>query len=135
MNEANRAEADFLRTLSSEEAATFLLEKYSQGCPVILKYRSWKVDDQFRLARRFLQGHAHASDRIYEDFLSFMSLDNFLAVIVEGLPDIPEDRLRLLHYYLVPSLRRAAKNDAQLAKVTEFVDRYSSDQQQEDMRK
>ena len=125
MNEVNRAEAEYLRTLSSEDAATFLLEKYSQDYPVTMKHRSWNVSDQFRLARKFLQGYAHASDRIYEDFLTFMSLDNFLAVIVEGLPDIPEDRLPLLYYYLVPSLSRAAKNDAQLARVREFVDRYS----------
>ena len=129
MNEANRAEAEFLRTLSSEEAATFLLEKYSQGYPVTMRHRSWKVADQFRLARRFLQGSAHASDRVYKDFLSFMSLDNFLKVISEGLPNIPNDRLRLLHYYLIPSLRLAAKDDAQLAKVNEFVDRYAADQQ------
>ncbi|MCD9150164.1 hypothetical protein [Pseudophaeobacter flagellatus] len=126
MNEANRIEAAFLRKLPSDEAANYLLEKYADSYPVTIKHRSWKVADQFRLARRFLQGRAFASARPYQDFLSFMSLENFLKVVADGLSDIPEDRLDLLFYYLVPALRKAAKNDLQLKKVEEFIDRWSA---------
>lgn len=126
MNEAKRKEAAFLRKLPSTEAANYLLERYADSYPVTIKHRSWKVADQFRLARHFLQGRAFAGGRPYEDFLSFMSLENFMKVVTEELPDIPEDRFGLLFYYLVPSLRKAAKNDLELKKVQEFIDHWST---------
>ena len=126
MNDADRAEAKFLRTLSSAEAATFLLENYARGYPATIRHRSWDVEDQFRLARQFLKGHAHASPRPYEDFLSFMSLDNFLAVVLEGLRDIPKERLDLLAYHLLPLLRRTARNGVELSKVNGIAERLLS---------
>ena len=103
MNEANRIESAFLLKLPSDEAANYLLGKYADSYTATIKRRSWKVADQFRLARRFLQGRAFASERPYKDFLYFMSLEDFLKVVADGLPDIPEEKLGLLSYYLVPS--------------------------------
>ena len=125
MNESDRQEASYIRTLSSEEAATFLVEKYTENCPVTLKHRSWKKSDQFRLARQYVQGRAHATDRVYNDFLSFMSIDAFLRVIDEGLPNVSPDRLSLLSYYLIPSLRRVVKSEFHKTKVEEFTNRLS----------
>lgn len=121
MNEQNRKEALYICSLSSEDAATFLLRKYPDRCPVTIRHRSWKRKDQIRLARQFLHGQAHASARVYEDFLSFMSLELFLNVMEDGLANIEPDKLGLLSYYLIPALRRAPRDEAQREAVERFI--------------
>ena len=86
MDEKNRKEASYIHSLSSEDAATFLIEQYGNGWPVTITHRSWRKADQIRLARVFIQGRVHATGRGYKDFLSFMSIDVFLKVVEEGLP-------------------------------------------------
>ena len=125
MNESDRAEASYLRTLSSDQAATYLIERYVDGYPRTISHRSWKVADQLRLAQHFLQGRVYSSAIPYKDFLSFMSVSNFLAVVSKGIPQIPPDDLSLLFYHLVPSLRRVATSDAQMEELREFASCHS----------
>ena len=96
MDEKNRKEASYIRSLSSEDAATFLIEQYGNGWPVTMTHRSWRKADQIRLARVFIQGRVHATGRGYKDFLSFMSIDAFLKVVEEGLPRVAPDQIDLL---------------------------------------
>ena len=120
MNENDRKEAAYLRKLSSGEAATFLIRKYDEGIPVTITRRSWKRVDQFRLARHFLRGKALAGDRGYKDFLSFMSVTNFLDVVEEGLQGLPTKDLQLLLYYLMPCLQKFAKTQKQIQRIQNF---------------
>lgn len=62
MNERDHQEASYIRSLSSEEAATFIIDKYPHSHIVILKHRSWKRSDQIRLARHFVLGQVHATN-------------------------------------------------------------------------
>ena len=96
MDEKNRKEASYIRSLSSEDAATFLIEQYGHGWPTTMAHRSWRKADQIRLARVFIQGRVHGNDRGYKDFLSFMSIDAFLKVVEEGLPRVAPDQIDLL---------------------------------------
>ncbi len=120
MNEKNRRELAYIRELSSEEAATYLIENHSYA-PVIMKHRSWKKPDQIRLSKAFVQGQVHATYRVYSDFLSFMSITLFLKVVEEGLAQIDPDRLDLLYYYFNIALGRAAKTEKQIARAKEFL--------------
>jgi hypothetical protein len=100
-----------LRQASSHDAADRLLNDASIRTPlVVIGHRSWKREDQMRLAHRFLAHLPHASPIAYEAFLSFMSVGTFLTAIEEHLP-VAKGREDLLWYYLRPSLDAAAKSN------------------------
>ena len=121
MNDADRREADHLRSLSSQAAATYLLATYPEHCPATLFHRSWRRPDQMRLARRCLQGVVPADGRLFEGFLGVMSVDLFLDVVAQGLPTVPANRLQLLAYTLLPVLKRAQMTAAQRGRADAFA--------------
>ena len=125
MNENDQKELEYIRSLSSTDAATFIIERYDDAWPVLISHRSWEKADQLRLAQKFIQGRVHATDRGYKDFLSFMSIEAFIKTVEDGLQDIAPERLDLLSYYLMPSLRSVAKTQRQIARVETFAKRLS----------
>lgn len=126
MDKKYQVEATYVRSLSSEDAATYLMEQYGDEWPATLKSRSWEKKDQFRLARRFIKGRALATDRGYREFLPFMSIEAFLRVIEEGLQDIEVAKLELLSYHLLPCLRGVALTKRQVSHIENFEKRLSS---------
>lgn len=118
-----------LRRLGSKDAATWLLERYPVGTMgwgtaiLAISHLSWKRADQTRLARHYLSTIPHASAVAYRAFASIMSIPRFLAVIEEYVPAAENDR-DLLFYYLVPTLRQAARTDSDNALIASFLARY-----------
>jgi len=116
MNERQRDICKLLQGISSEEAATWILNNYKTENDnwgevfVIFTHRSWKKSDQIRFANYYLKKLPYASGRGYEAFLSFMSITNFISAILEFLPESKSDR-SLLSYHLSPILRKNASSD------------------------
>jgi hypothetical protein len=124
---ANQIEAaKFIRDLSSADAANWLLEHYPVNEPnygeavIILGHRSWERSDQIRLAKCYLSNLPHASDRVYNALLSFMSVPVFLKALKENLPSCSSD-VRLLRYYIIPSLRKAEKSMRDQKAIDDFI--------------
>lgn len=129
MDEARRNLVKKLRAMGSEQAATWLLENCSISSPGyrysdVVPHLSWKVADQFRLARHYLSNLPHPHGSIYEGFASFMSVPRFLQVIEEQIPRVPAERMSLLFYCLVPVLRDAIKSPRDEAAIMAFLARF-----------
>jgi len=126
MLEKYRKECAYIRTLSSADAAAWVLEKYSPESdggkvyPIVLAHRSWKKREQLILANAYLQNIPFASSRGYEDFLSFMSIPAFIRVTKDHLPDTPKD-IGLVLYYLGPALRKYQRTPNDECAITEFI--------------
>ena len=118
-----------LRAMGSEQAATWLLDHYPNrtfgaGLAIsAIAHLSWKRADQIRLATHYLSNLPHASDVAYRAFTSFMAVPRFLRVIEGHLP-VAEDREDLLFYYLIPTLRDAARTDADRDAIARFLKRH-----------
>jgi len=115
MNEAMRKLAAELARMTSEEAAEWLMSRYpidsSYGeAFILLAHRSWRREDQRRLARYYLQRMPFASSKPYEVFASFMSLRALIPILKEYLPESTED-MQLLQYHLTPILRQLVRSD------------------------
>lgn len=112
--EAQSAE---LKRVSSEEAATWLMDQYPVNNPdygralLLLRSRSWKRTDQIRLARYYFQKIPFASSRPYEVFATFMSIQQLTKAIKENMPTSEAD-LDLLRYHLEPVLRKSCKSSS-----------------------
>src|SRR5688572_13161202 len=104
MNEQQRRECEKLRALTSAEAATYLLETYPAEGPfpleaiAFLPHRSWKRNDQLRLARHYLRRLPFANARPYEAFASIMSLPLLVRILEEFAPDDHGKRDLFLYY-------------------------------------
>ncbi len=115
--------------MGSKDAATWLLDRYPAGTMdsgtaiLAISHLSWKRADQTRLARHYLSTIPHARAVAYRAFASIMSIPRFLAVIEEYVP-AAENRRDLLFYYLVPTLRQAARTDSDNAVIARFLARY-----------
>ena len=114
-----------MRTLQSEEAATWIMETYPQGSAGsgqairLMRNFCWKRPDQIRLAKHYLASIPFANKKGYEVFLSFMSVSNFIKAIQVYLP-MDESRISLLRYYLEPVLRNSAKSNMEIEAVEQF---------------
>lgn len=126
MKQADRELQLFLRSLTSSEAAEWIISKADDlkrdlvDVRHLLKAHSWKKQDQMKLANCFLNNLPHASSGYYESFLSFMSLSSFIGVIKENLPNSIEDK-RLVRYHLEPLLKKRSCSDKEQHLVKEFL--------------
>jgi hypothetical protein len=115
-----------LRKKSSKDAADWLIEKFPTDCEeygvaiTLMTHRSWKREDQVRLAKYYLRKLPFSSSKVYEAFITFMQLERFLKVIREYLPDNEADR-NLLAYHLNPVLKKHAKSDKEQEIVKVFM--------------
>lgn len=127
MDEKQRKLCARLRELQSSEAASWLMTCYPINSDhwgealLVIHHRSWKKQDQVRLAKYYLSKIPFASARGYEAFASFMSVANLVTVIQDYIPSSSEDK-RLLEYYLAPILRRKAQSEKDLAVVSNFLE-------------
>lgn len=116
MDQRQRDICAHLRALSSTEAASWLMEHYPTSgdrwgeALLVMPHRSWKKQDQIRLARYYLSRIPYASARGYEAFASFMSLASLTAVLQDCIPE-SADTKDLLLYHLPPVLRRKPRSD------------------------
>ncbi len=113
-----------LRKLTSEEAATWLMQTYPIECGVgeviaLISHRSWKRADQIRLGEYYFQKIPFANDRVYETFASFMSMDLMIRAIQENLPTTKPE-INLLLYYLKPVLKKHSKSESDNKLVDQF---------------
>lgn len=110
MNATQTEAIEKLRKMESAEAVDWLLKHHpKEGCFYISK-RTWRKQDQLRLAEHFLSSVPHASAVCYESLLSVMALPKFVGVLKKYIPQNAADK-ELLEYYLYPTLDKYAKND------------------------
>ena len=130
MNENERKEGIYIRSLGSEEAANYLLEKYYFGNlePAnifkIIPQRSWKRPDQIKLCKYYMQNIPYANSIAYETFASFMSIK----LLVRIIRDIPIDASKadLLLYYLPHSLRKYARTEEDRIEISSLIECYEN---------
>ena len=126
MDDLMRKNTKELRRLTSEDAATWLIEQYPDETSeygqaiTLLSHRSWKKVDQLRLARYYLKNIPFASSKPYEVFASVMSLSNLLKVIQEYWPKKEKD-CNLLLYHLKPVLTNKIKSATDKEIVNQFL--------------
>ncbi|WP_080266843.1 hypothetical protein [Pseudomonas syringae] len=102
--------------MDSSEAVDWLIQNYPVSsidygeALALIPHRSWRKDDQLRLARYYFTKLPFASARGYEAFASIMSIHNLILCISENLP-INELDKELLLYHAIPTLNKAAKNE------------------------
>ena len=127
MHESHRKICAYLRSLSSADAATWLLENYPIDEPggyeaiIFIPHRSWKRADQIRLARHYLSKLPFANSRGYDAFLTFMSVPLFIKIIRENIPTSGRD-LDLLLYYLTSSFSRYVRTDKDRAAAIRLLE-------------
>ena len=126
MNEKQRRECEKLRALTSAEAATYLIETYPAEGPApleaiaLIPHRSWKRNDQLRLARHYLRRLPFANARPYEAFASFMSLPLLVSVLEEFVPGDAGKR-DLFFYYAARVLNQRAQTAKDRTLVQSFL--------------
>jgi len=126
MDKRIRDESQKLRQLSSENAATWLLDTYpatgaETGIAIkLIAHRSWKREDQMRLAEHYLESLPHASGVGYEAFSKIMSVKNLINVLRKYLHTKTRS-IDTLRYYLEPVLRTSAKNASDEKLVEQFI--------------
>ncbi len=116
MNDDEKKQSSHLRSLSSEDAASWLIsefslekENYSEAIKLIT-HRSWKKSDQLKLANYYFGKIPFANGRAYELFFLSMSLSVLISAIRNNLPSAKED-LDLLNYHLSSLLKKYVKNE------------------------
>jgi hypothetical protein len=116
MDETQRKNCEIIRNMSSSDAADWLLTNHpNDGCFYVAK-RTWKKQEQIRLANHFLSRIPHATDRCYEALLSVMALPRFVEVVEANLPE-ESSKKNLLEYYLLPALNKFVKSPTDKAAV------------------
>lgn len=115
-----------LKSLASEDAASYLMEtfpieaeNYSEAFKV-MAHRSWKKNDQLRLARFYLRKIPFANSKPYEVFASFMSVPNLISVVKEVITNKANDS-DLLIYYVAPVLKHSIKTEKDRNLVEKFI--------------
>src|SRR5262245_53445049 len=115
MNEEMRKHAAELRKLPSGEIAKWLMTEYPLESAhwgdalILLEHVSLKKNDAGAIARYYLSGLPHASDRAYRVFVKLLSLDGLIDVVQEYLPT-DRSRRDLLFYHLDPIIREHARS-------------------------
>ncbi len=126
MDMALKRECEKIRSMTSEDAATWMLAEYPVSNPAhgrayqLLPHRSWKRADQIRLADYYFQKIPYASARPYEAFASFMSVHLMLRLIARHMPLAEGDR-DLLDYHLRRVARKWARTARDEQAIREFL--------------
>jgi len=106
----------FLRKIDSHSAALWIVENYpissiNYGEGVrLLSGRSWKKNDQKLLAKYYFQKIPFADDYPYRIFSSFMSVANFVEIMVDFIPE-NKNKKDLLFYHIMSILKDKIKTD------------------------
>lgn len=115
-----------LRKLSSEDAATWLMENYPVGnlnsadmC-FLMGHRSWKKPEQIQLAKYYLSKTPFANAKPYEVFASFMSIANLATIMLEYVPVTAAHR-NILAYHLEPILKQRQKSAADQVAISRLL--------------
>lgn len=108
MHKNDIEKAQLLRSLTAEQAASWLLENEPENCKLI-NVRSWPVTQQVVLGKNYLKSIPHSSAICYEALLSIMSISTFLKSINQYLP-IESSNYDLLKYCLFPALDNFSRN-------------------------
>lgn len=117
MDAAQKAEVKTLRRLESAEAADYLLRTYplealQWGRALeLIAHRTWKREDQVRLAEHYLSRIPFASAAPYEVFASLLSFEDFAQVIRRHWPKAECDN-GLLCYHLAPVVEQYVEDGA-----------------------
>lgn len=120
-----------IKKMPSDAAATFLMKIFPVDGPnygdafKMMAHRSWRRDDQVRLARYYLKKMPFATSKPYEVFASFMSIKTLMSVVKEAMPTNPSDR-ELVVYYVAPVLKKNIKSEADRNSVNEFLSELKS---------
>jgi hypothetical protein len=115
-----------LRSLTSSQAADFIINTYQLEDPEYYKAfqliprRSWKKEDQIRLALYYLAKMPFAQSGPYEIFSDFMSLHNFIKVIKTCLPNSKQG-IELVLYHIEPILHKYEKTLLDRETVKTFI--------------
>lgn len=126
MNSEQRKLCLQLVKMESEEAAEWLMSMYpvqseDYGLALLLiPHRSWRRSEQKRLARYYFKKLPFSGAMAYEAFASVMSVSSLLSCVKEFLPMSDADASLLL-YYLIPTLKKYAKNDSDSQLIDEFL--------------
>ncbi|MCG8516674.1 MAG: hypothetical protein MI794_01625 [Pseudomonadales bacterium] len=121
MDQAARDKIEAIRAMESSSAADWLIENQQRnGCAYISK-RTWKKEDQIKLAAHYLESIPHASGRCYESLLTVMPVQRFVTVLRTYLPVGAKD-IDLLCYCLYPALEKFSKTDKDKAIIAELKD-------------
>lgn len=118
MHKNDIEKAELLRSLTAEQAASWLLENEPKNCKLI-NVRSWPVTQQVVLGKNYLKSIPHSSAICYEALLSIMSISTFLKAINQYLPLVSSD-YALLKYYLFPSLDKFSRNSKDESLIKDF---------------
>lgn len=125
-----------LRRMAPNEASDWVLENFPSDDPEygvvfdIIPRISWRKGDQEKLARYYLKGMPFASGRAYGALSKVMSIERFLKVVGECMPQNGED-INLVLYYLIPELNGIVKFDADRAYLDRFIAKYTGEQKSE----
>ena len=121
MDEATRRDAEHLRSMTSAEAAEWLIAEHPSGLGLrLVKHRSWERPEQERLADHYLAEMPFAASWPYEVLLSVMAVERFLRIAEAHFPS-EASAVNLALYHLSPALRAASKSDRDVAAVTAFL--------------
>lgn len=119
MNQYSKDNIETIRAMDSSSAADWLIENLQgNGCIYVAK-RTWKKEDQIKLAGYYLKSIPHASGICYESLLTIMPIRRFISVLKDYLPTKQND-IALLCYYLYPALEKHVKNDKDKAIVADL---------------
>ena len=126
MNREQKAECDYIRSLSSEEAANWLMAKY-ETLPYSISHRSWEKKDALRLTHFYIRGalpNLHGG--VSEHFLRFLTVKKYVNVLNDYLHEIEPSKVELFISYVGPSLRKFSKTEKDNEIVTEFLNNLKS---------
>lgn len=117
-----------LKLLSSEEAAQFLInmfpiesDNYSEIFQYVSSY-SWSRNSQMQLADYYLQKMPFATSKPYEIFLSYMSLNSFLPILLKHCVLASKEDCQLVSYHITPILTHHIKSDKDTRVVNDFLE-------------
>lgn len=115
-----------LKGLASAQAASLLMEtfpieskNYCEAFKVMAR-RSWKKNDQLRLARFYLKKTPFANSKPYEVFASFMPLPALISVVKEAISNNPDDR-QFIIYHVAPVLQKNIKTEKDRVLVDSLI--------------
>jgi hypothetical protein len=126
MDAALRAEVEILRGLESAEAADYVLRTYplealQWGRALdLIASRSWKREDQVRLAEHYLSRIPYASALPYEVFAGLLPFADFVRIIQHYWPKAQCDH-GLLCYHLAPLVKRYVEAGADRKQADELL--------------
>lgn len=124
MTEEQRKVLEQLRRMSSQDAASWLIENQPYDMARYIPKISWRRPEHMVLANFMLKKIPHASARGYEALLQVMGIKKVLYVIEQYMP-IDEESKDLLGYHLRPSLKKSVRTEGERVLVKEFINKHN----------